>query len=38
MDFGLARAAGLTPAAGALTDSPTMSRPLTAEGTIVGTF
>ena len=38
MDFGLARAIGLAPAAGALTDSPTMSRPLTAEGTIVGTF
>jgi Tol biopolymer transport system component len=38
MDFGLARAAGLAPAAGALADSPTMSRPLTAEGTIVGTF
>jgi Tol biopolymer transport system component len=38
MDFGLARASLLTPAAGALTESPTMSRPLTAEGTIVGTF
>lgn len=38
MDFGLARAAGLAPAAAALADSPTMSRPLTAEGTIVGTF
>ena len=39
MDFGLARAASrLPPAAGALTESPTVSRPLTAEGTIVGTF
>jgi Tol biopolymer transport system component len=39
MDFGLARAAGLAAAApGALTESPTVSRPLTAEGTIVGTF
>jgi Tol biopolymer transport system component len=38
MDFGLARAHGLAPVAGALTESPTVSRPLTAEGTIVGTF
>jgi Tol biopolymer transport system component len=39
MDFGLARAAGLAAAGpGALTESPTMSRPLTKEGTIVGTF
>jgi hypothetical protein len=38
MDFGLARAAGLAGAPGALTESPTVSRPLTAEGTIVGTF
>ena len=38
MDFGLARALGLRPVAGAATESPTMSRPLTAEGTIVGTF
>jgi Tol biopolymer transport system component len=39
MDFGLARAAGLAAAApGALTESPTVSRPLTKEGTIVGTF
>ena len=39
MDFGLARAAGLAAAMpGALTESPTVSRPLTAEGTIVGTF
>jgi hypothetical protein len=38
MDFGLARAQGLAPVAGALTESPTVSRPLTAEGTIVGTF
>ena len=38
MDFGLARAAGMAGAPGALTESPTVSRPLTAEGTIVGTF
>ena len=38
MDFGLARAAGLAPARGAEPESPTLSRPLTAEGTIVGTF
>src|SRR5512136_2900697 len=39
MDFGLARAADLDAAApGALTESPTVSRPLTKEGTIVGTF
>jgi Tol biopolymer transport system component len=38
MDFGLARAAGLGPAPGIMTESPTVSRPLTAEGTIVGTF
>src|SRR5881628_2953166 len=38
MDFGLARAAGLAAAAGSLTQSPTMTRPLTAEGSIVGTF
>jgi len=38
MDFGLARAAGLAGAPGTLTESPTVSRPLTAEGTIVGTF
>src|SRR5512137_2962398 len=38
MDFGLARAAGLAGVPGALTESPTVSRPLTAEGTIVGTF
>jgi Tol biopolymer transport system component len=44
MDFGLARASGLAPApgsgvtVGALTQSPTMAQPLTAEGTIVGTF
>jgi len=37
LDFGLARATGLGPAATTLS-SPTMSRPLTAEGTIVGTF
>ncbi|HET6463244.1 MAG TPA: protein kinase [Candidatus Krumholzibacteria bacterium] len=43
MDFGLARASGLAPAPGsgtlgALTQSPTVAHPLTAEGTIVGTF
>jgi eukaryotic-like serine/threonine-protein kinase len=45
LDFGLARTAGMGTAAGGsgvtmaeLSQSPTMSRPLTAEGTIVGTF
>ncbi|MFN0149379.1 MAG: protein kinase domain-containing protein, partial [bacterium] len=46
MDFGLARATGAAGLAGsgtsvtiaALSQSPTVSRPLTAEGTIVGTF
>jgi eukaryotic-like serine/threonine-protein kinase len=45
MDFGLARATGLEGPDGnsgitrtALTQSPTMAQPLTAEGTIVGTF
>ena len=38
MDFGLARTALAAAASGALTESPTVSRPLTAEGTIVGTF
>jgi Tol biopolymer transport system component len=42
MDFGLARATGLAGAsasgATALTQSPTVAQPLTAEGTIVGTF
>ena len=43
MDFGLARATGMAGASGssgslALTQSPTMAHPLTAEGTIVGTF
>jgi serine/threonine protein kinase len=43
MDFGLARATGLggpgsTSGAAALTQSPTVAQPLTAEGTIVGTF
>ena len=38
MDFGLARASGLVPLSGAVSESPTVSRPLTAEGTIVGTF
>jgi len=39
MDFGLARATGLdADGAGELTHSPTVAQPLTAEGTIVGTF
>ncbi|HEX6791227.1 MAG TPA: protein kinase [Candidatus Krumholzibacteria bacterium] len=42
MDFGLARATGLAAAAGSgaslLTQSPTIAQPLTAEGTIIGTF
>jgi len=45
MDFGLARAGGVMGAGSgtsvtlaALSQSPTMSRPLTVEGTIVGTF
>ena len=38
LDFGLARATGLGPGAAGQADSPTMSHPLTAEGTIVGTF
>jgi Tol biopolymer transport system component len=45
MDFGLARVTGLAGPAGesgvtvgALTRSPTMAQPLTAEGTLVGTF
>jgi Tol biopolymer transport system component len=44
MDFGLARGAGLagTPGSGvtvaSLTQSPTVAQPLTAEGTLVGTF
>jgi Tol biopolymer transport system component len=37
LDFGLARATGLAASPGDLS-SPTMSRPLTAEGTIVGTY
>jgi eukaryotic-like serine/threonine-protein kinase len=38
MDFGLARAVAPPSAAGALTESPTATGPLTAKGTIVGTF
>jgi Tol biopolymer transport system component len=38
MDFGLARNTGLATAASGDTESPTLSRPLTAEGAIVGTF
>ena len=37
MDFGLARGTGLGPSSD-LTSSPTMTSPLTAEGTIIGTF
>jgi serine/threonine protein kinase len=38
LDFGLARSAGLAPTIGSLSLSPTMTRPLTTEGAIVGTF
>jgi len=38
LDFGLAHATGPAPAGDGLSRSPTMSRSLTAEGTIVGTF
>ncbi len=38
LDFGLARALGLAPNTDAMSRSPTMTGPLTAEGTIVGTF
>ena len=38
MDFGLARTIAPPSSAGALSESPTASRPLTAKGTIVGTF
>jgi len=38
MDFGLARPHGMSGAGSGLTQSPTMGAPLTAEGTIVGTF
>jgi Tol biopolymer transport system component len=38
MDFGLARVSTIVPTAGAEAESPTVSRPLTSEGTIVGTF
>jgi len=38
MDFGLARPAALLPGVSALTEPPTVSRPLTTEGAIVGTF
>ena len=42
MDFGLARATGMAGASGSsmtgMTQSPTVAQPLTAEGTIIGTF
>jgi Tol biopolymer transport system component len=38
MDFGLARSTGLAGASDTGSFTPTQSRPLTAEGTIVGTF
>ncbi len=38
LDFGLARATGLVGKVSDLTSSPTMTRALTTEGTIVGTF
>jgi Tol biopolymer transport system component len=38
LDFGLARVTGLATSIGDISRSPTMSRQLTAEGTIVGTF
>ena len=38
LDFGLARCALPLTASGQLTHSPTLTRPLTAEGSIVGTF
>ena len=38
LDFGLARSTGLGATPGAMSHSPTMPAPLTAEGTIVGTF
>src|SRR2546422_1112700 len=38
LDFGLARATGPAPPGGKMSQSPTMSRPLTTEGAIAGTF
>jgi serine/threonine protein kinase/Tol biopolymer transport system component len=38
MDFGLARTIALPAVTGTLSESPTESRPITSEGTIVGTF
>jgi Tol biopolymer transport system component len=38
LDFGLARPAGLKPATGDITSTPTEAAPLTTDGTIVGTF
>jgi eukaryotic-like serine/threonine-protein kinase len=38
MDFGLARPAGVTPAAGTEAEQPTLTQPLTSEGSLLGTF
>ncbi len=38
LDFGLARPVGMGAAPGGTSNTPTMTRPLTAEGSIVGTF
>ncbi len=38
LDFGLARVTGLAPSVSDITSSPTVAAPLTAEGSIVGTF
>jgi len=38
LDFGLAKATGLSAAATNLTAAPTATSPLTADGTIVGAF
>ena len=38
LDFGLARVGGLAPTVDSLSNSPTVAAPLTAKGSIVGTF
>lgn len=38
LDFGLARGAGLSPSTGGLSQTPTMTTPLTTQGAIVGTL